>query len=128
MRITVGLAYFAIVAILNMMIIYFAMDMFERMRAGSYLGTGDYASALDDAMKFSRFRMCVVSVAILLIGLLFVIFAPASIKYISLSIMFLAVVLLAAVWYIVPFVWSLLIPHCKKAYKVKSTISEDKNA
>lgn len=128
LRITIGLSYFAMIVLLNMMIIYFAIDIFERMRSGSYLGTGDYASAIDEAMKSSRFKMCVISIAILLIGLLFVITAPTAIKFLSLSIMFLAVVLLAVVCYIIPFIWNILIPHCKRAYKVKSTVKEDNNA
>ena len=127
LRLTVDMSYFAMLVLLNAMIMYFAIDLFERMRSTSWLGTGDYANSLKDAMKHSRFRMCVVSTAILLIGLLFVMVAPTALKYISLNIMFLAVVLLAVVWYIIPFVWNILIPHCKKAYKVKSTETTQEN-
>ncbi len=127
LRLTVGMSYFAMLILLNVVIMYFAIDMFERMRSTSWLGTGDYANCMKDAMKHSRFRMCVVSTAILLMGVLFVMVAPTALKYISLNIMFLAVVLLAVVWYIIPFVWNILIPHCKKAYKVKSTETTQEN-
>ena len=42
-------------------------------------------------------------------GLLFVIAAPLALKYVSLNIMFIAVVALATAWYVVPFFWSIFI-------------------
>jgi len=60
------------------------------------------------------------------IGMLLVLFATTSIKYVSLNILFMAVILLASAWYVVPFVWSALITLCKvKVYKVKATKVEE---
>ena len=72
-------------------------------------------------MKSNRLRMCVVSLALFLIGLILVLFMPNSMKYISLNIMFMAVVILAVGLYIVPFTWSVFITICKKReVKVKA--------
>ncbi|MBE5741284.1 MAG: hypothetical protein E7351_01980 [Clostridiales bacterium] len=127
LRLSVGLSYFAILTILNMLIIYFAIELFESMHKSSWLANEDYAQAMDTAIKASKFRMLVMSVAIMLVGVLFIILAPATLKYVSLSIMFMAVVVLAVGWYVMPFVWNVFITRCKKReYKVKASNIEDK--
>lgn len=125
LRLTVGFSYFAMILLLNMLIVYFAIDVFEKMREGSYLRAKDYSNAIQTAMKENKFKLCLVSVAILVLGLIFVIVAPNAIKYLALNIMFLSVVFLAVIYYIVPFVWSLLITKSKKIYKVHASSSKD---
>jgi len=126
LRLTIGMSYFVLLAILNLMIIYFACDIFENMRKESWLGNKEYAKALDSAMKTSHTRQLFITIAIMAIGMLLVLFATTSIKYVSLNILFMAVILLASAWYVVPFVWSALITLCKvKVYKVKATKVEE---
>lgn len=129
LRLSIGMSYFVMLAILNLMIIYFACDMFENMRKESWLGSKEYEKALDSAMKASHARQLFITIAIMAIGMLLVLFATTAIKYVSLNILFMAVVLLATAWYVVPFVWSALITLCKiKEYKVKAAkVEEDLN-
>ena len=85
----------------------------------------DFGTAIKTAVKNSRFRMIAITFAILLIGIVFVLFAPSAFKYVTLNLMFMAVVLIACGLYVIPFIWSAAITHCKqREYKVKSTIDE----
>lgn len=129
LRLSIGMSYFALLAILNLMIIYFACDIFENMRKESWLGSKEYSKALDSAMKASHTRQLFITISIMAIGMLLVLFATTPLKYVSLNILFMAVVLLAVTWYVIPFVWSVLITLCKvKEYKVKATkVEEDLN-
>ncbi len=114
LRLEIGMSYFALLVLFNLLLVYVYIDLFENMRSSSWLKTQDYSNALNSAMKSSRSRLCVLSVAILLIGVLFVIIAPTPIKYVSLNIMFMAVSLLAVAIYVVPFTWSVFITLCKR--------------
>lgn len=122
LRLCVGFSYFAMLVILNMLIVYFAINLFETMHKSSWLVSEDYSQALSEGLNKSKFRMAILSIALLLIGLLFVLFAPSTIKYVSLNIMFMAVILLACGLYVIPFIWNVFITHCKKReYKAKAT-------
>lgn len=132
LRLAIGMSYLAMLVILNMLIVYFAINIFEGMHKSRWLMSDDYAKAIDTSLRASKFRLSVLSVAVMLIGTLFVIIAPVAIKYIALNVMFMAVVLLAVSWYVVPFVWSVFITRCRKReYKVKAsgveTKKDDKN-
>lgn len=129
LRLKIGMSYFAMLVILNMLITYFAFDIFENIREENWLATNQYETAIESSMKKSRFRICAISVAVMVIGVLFVLLAPSALKYVSLNIMFMAVELLAMGWYVIPFVWSVFITICKKReYKVKATdVKEIKN-
>jgi len=118
LRLSIGMSYFAMLVILNLLIVYCATDIFENMRDNSFLADNDYKNAIESAVKSSRFKLCLISIAIMIIGVLFVIIAPNAIRFVSLNIMFMAVTLLAVSCYVVPFVWSMLITHCNKR-KVK---------
>ena len=121
LRLTIGMSYFAMLVILNLLIIFFAFNIFENIREKNWLQTDDYSTAIDTSMKANRLRMCVISLAVFIIGLLLVLFMPTSVKYISLNIMFMAVVILAVGLYVVPFSWSVFITICKKReVKVKA--------
>lgn len=129
LRLTIGASYFAMLVALNMLIIYANFTIFEEIRATSWLQNEDYESALSAGMKSSKFRLCAISIAILIVGLLFAIFTPSAIKYVALNVMFIAVVVLFVALYIVPFVWSVFITHCKKpklSIKVSSGDVEEK--
>lgn len=127
LRLTIGMSYFAMLVILNMLIIYTAINIFENMHKSSWLMSEDYSTAMNTALKTTKFRMAILTIGIMLIGVLFAMIAPAAIKYVSLNIMYLSVVVLAVTWYVVPFVWSIFITRCRKrAYKVKATEIEDK--
>ena len=126
LRLSIGMSYFALLAILNLMIIYFACDIFENMHKEAWLGNKEYQKALDSAMKTSHSRQLFTTIAIMAIGMLLVLFATTPIKYVSINILFMAVVLLATIWYVVPFVWSVFVTLCKvKVYKVKATKVEE---
>lgn len=127
LRLTIGMSYFAMIAILNLLIVYLCFALFENIREENWLATKEYSKAINSAIERSKFRMCVMSVAIMLIGVLFAICAPATLKYVSLNIMFMAVVLLAVVSYVVPFVWNVLITSSRiKEHKVKASDVNDK--
>lgn len=127
LRLSIGMSYLAMLVILNMLIAYAAINLFETMHKSSWLMSEDYDNAMQSALKASKFRMSVLSVAVMLIGVLFVLMTSSTIKYASLNLMFMAVVLLAVSWYVVPFVWNMFIPHCRKReYKIKATDIETK--
>ncbi|MBQ8615623.1 MAG: hypothetical protein IJ415_03555 [Clostridia bacterium] len=127
LRLSVGMSYFAMLIILNVLIAYFAINLFETMHKSSWLMSGDYDNAMQTALKASKFRMSILSVSIMLIGVLFVLLTSSTIKYAALNIMFMAVVLLAVGWYVVPFVWNVFISYCRKReYKVKASAVETK--
>ena len=125
LRLSIGASFLAMLVILNTVITYFAFNLFESIRNSSWLGNGDYATALKSAFKETKLRTSLLSIAILLLGVLFVVVAPVTLKYVSLNIMFMAVVVLATAWYVIPFVWSALITSSrKKVYRVKATKEE----
>lgn len=127
LRLTIGMSYFAMLVILNMLIVYSAVNLFETMHKSSWLMADDYDNAITTALKASKFRMSFISIALLVVGVLFVLAASSAIKYIALNIMFMAVVFLAVSWYVMPFVWSVFITRCRKrVYKVKASVVEDK--
>ena len=126
LRLSIGLSYFAMLVILNLIITYFAFNIFESIRSSSLLGNKDYAAALKASLKETKLRISLISVAIMIIGVLFVVAAPLTLKYVSLNIMFMSVVVLASAWYIIPFFWSLFITKPNnKTYKVKATKEEN---
>ncbi len=128
LQLCIGMSYLAMLVILNMLIIYSAISLFEIMHKSSWLVSGEYNEAMKHGIKSSKFRMAVISVSILLIGLLFVLIAPLTIKYTALNIMFMAVSLLATSWYIIPFAWNVFIPYCRKReYKIKASVAEKKS-
>lgn len=128
LRLTVGMSFFAMMVILNAIVIYFAINIFESMRKENWLGNNESATALKSAIKETKTRISIFSVAIMLLGVLFVVTAPVAMKYVSLNIMFMSVVVLAAAWYVIPFIWSTLITSSrKKEYKVKATKEETNN-
>lgn len=121
LRLSIGMSYFAMIVIINLMIMYLCFNIFENIREKNWLQTDNYTTAIETSMKSNRFRMCALSLAIFLIGLIFVLFMPNSIKYISINILFMAVVILAVSLYVVPFCWSVFITICKKReVKVKA--------
>lgn len=121
LRLKVGLSYFAMLFIVNLLIIYCAMLIFEHIRETSWLQAKEYSTALSSALKDTRIRMLFISLATLAIGLVFAIVAPANIKFVSLNIMFMAVTLLAVVWYVLPFCWSVLITSANiRRFKTKT--------
>lgn len=125
LRLSIGLSYFAMLVILNVLVIYCTLTIFESMHKTSWLANNEYETALTSAIKDSKVRFTVLGVAIMLLGLLFVLMAPITIKYVALNILFIPVVVLATAWYVVPFVWSALITGSKKReYKVKATKEE----
>ncbi len=130
LRLTIGSSYFAMLVALNVLIIYANFVIFEEIRSTNWLQNKEYANALETGLSNTRFKLCAINIAILILGLLFAIFAPSAIKYVSLNIMFIAVVVLATALYIVPFVWSVFITHCKKpklSIKVESEEIEEKS-
>lgn len=126
LRLSIGLSYFAMLVILNMILIYFELELFENMRNESWLGSKKYAEALTSATKQTRARQLFVCIAVLVAGVLLVLLSTDPIKYVSLNILFMSVVLLACAWYVIPYIWSMLITSCKvKEYKVKATNVKD---
>ena len=119
LRLTVGLSYFVMLIALNLLVVYCCIMLFENIRKTSWLASEQYAQALEDGIKQSRTRLITISIAIFVVGLLFIIIAPVSIKFVSINILFMAVALLAVMLYVVPFVWNIFIPYRKKAVKVK---------
>ena len=127
LRIVVGMSYLAMLVILNMLIVYVTISLFESMHKSSWLTARDFGSAIKSAIKESKFRLTLLSIALMLIGVMFVLIAPSPIKYISLNVMFMAVILLAVALYVVPFVWSVFITRTKlRDYKVKTSNVETK--
>lgn len=125
LRLTVGLSIFAIMVVLNLLIVYGCLNVFESMRKATWLKSDDFGTAIKTAMVQSRFRMNALAISVFAFGLLFVIIAPSALKYIALNLMFVAVVELAVCLYVLPFVWSACITHCKKRVrKVKPAKAE----
>lgn len=121
LRLSIGMSYFAMLVILNMLIAYVNFDIFENMRETNWLGTGDYKTALESALKASRFRLCAIFIGLMILGVVFVLTSYA-IKYVSLNILFIPVVLACVAFYVIPFAWSVFITICKKKkYNVKVT-------
>ena len=121
LRLQIGLSYFAMLFIVNLLVVYCSMLIFEHIRDTNWLQSKEYATALNSALKDTRTRMLFISLALFVIGLVFAIVAPTSIKFVSLNIMFMAVALLAIIWYILPFCWSVLIPHANiRRFKTKT--------
>ena len=122
LRLSVGMSYLAMLVILNILIIYSAIALFENMHKSSWLVSGDYNQALSEGIKASKSRILFIAVATMAIGVMFVLFGTTPIKYGSLNILFMAVIQAYVAMYIVPFVWNLFISHCRKReYKIKST-------
>jgi len=127
LRFQVGMSYFAMLVILNLLISYLAIILFEQMHKSSWLMSGNYSTAIETAVKSSKTRICVLSISLMVIGLLFVLLAPSTIKYVSINLMFMAVVLLAVGLYVIPFVWSVFITKARKRnYKIKASSVESK--
>ena len=127
LRLSIGMSYFAMLVILNMLIVYLAINLFETMHKSSRLMSRDFRTAIDTAVESSKTRMCVLSIGLMVIGLLFILFAPSTIKYVSLNLMFMAVILLAVALYVIPFVWSVFITQCRQRdYKIKASSVENK--
>lgn len=127
LRLQIGMSYLAMLVILNVLISYGAINLFETMHKSSWLMSRDYDQAMQNALKQSKTRMSVMSVGLMLIGVLLVLVASSTIKYVALNIMFMAVVFLAVVWCVVPFVWNVFIPRCRqREYKIKATEIETK--
>ena len=128
LRLTVGMSIFTIMIVLNLLIVYGCLNVFESMRKDSWLEAGDYANAIKTAMNQSKFRMNALAIAVFAFGLLFVFIAPSALKYVALNLMFVAVVELAVCLFVLPFVWSACITHCKKRVKkvkqAKPTVEE----
>lgn len=127
LRLSIGMSYFAMLVILNLLIDYFAINLFESMHKSSWLTSKDYNNAIQNALKTSRFRMSVISVSVMAIGVLLVFLTSSTIKYIALNLMFMAVILLAVGCFVVPFVWNVFIPYCRtREYKIKASNEEIK--
>lgn len=125
LRLECGISYFALLVLLNVLITFNCINIFENIRQASWLNNKEYAKAIKDAVDGFKFRAVVLSGAIFVIALLLVAMAPSAVKYVSLNIMFMAVSLLAVTLYVVPFIWSVLITHTKiKNYKVKEEAKE----
>ena len=100
--------------ILNLLIVYFAVNIFETMKDESWLNADDFQTAISSALSKNKFKICVFSVALMVAGLLFVLLSPATLKYVATNVLFIPVVALAMASYVIPFVWSLFITDCKK--------------
>lgn len=120
LRLSIGMSYFGMLIILNLLIMYLSINLFETMHKSSWLVSGDYETALQTALKASKFRTTVIAVGLILVGLLFVLIAPLTIKYTAVNIMFMAVTVLGVSLYLIPFVWSVFITMCRRReYKIK---------
>ena len=127
LRLTIGMSYLAMLTILNMLIIYSTISTFEDMHKSKWMAARDFATAIKSSIKSSMFRFIFVAFALLIIGIVLIMFAPANIKYVSLNVMFMSVVFLAVALYIVPFVWSVFITRTRlRDYKIKAEKSETK--
>ncbi len=69
LRLTVGLSIFAIMVVLNLLIVYGCLNVFESMRKANWLESGDYAKAIGTAMQESKFRMNALAIAVFVFGL-----------------------------------------------------------
>lgn len=123
LRLSIGLSYFAMLVALNVLIVYFAFNIFETIRKESWLKSKDYVMAIKSSLNHNKFRFNFIAIAMMVIGLLFVIIGTTAIKYVSINIMFMAVSVLAASCYVLPFVWSMLIAYNK--LKISKTVNSD---
>lgn len=120
LRLQIGMSYLAMLVILSLLITYLAINLFETMHKSSWLASKDYSTALETALKTSKFRNSAVGVALMAIGLVLVLMSSSTIKFLAVNLMFMAVVLLAVILYVVPFVWSVFITRCRqREYKIK---------
>lgn len=127
LRLTIGLSYFGMLVALNMLIVYFAILIFEKMHGERWLASRDYATAIQTAVKQSKFQMYFISIAVMIVGVLFILLSQNLIKYVAINILFIPVVVLAVGLYVLPFVWSVFITKCRsRNYKVKATEVEEK--
>lgn len=115
-RLTIGKSYFAMLLILNVLLIYFAFMFFEHIREEGFLKSDSYEMALNSALKAERKRAIILAVAVYVIGLLFCLFGTNPIRYVSINVMFIAVAMLFTVLYVLPFVWSALITRSRKKH------------
>ncbi len=126
LRLSVGLSYLAMLSLLNILVMYLAIQVFETIRQESFLDANNYSEAIKSAMNKIKFRSCIISSSILVVGVAFALFAPITLKYLSLNILFMAVVLLASVTYLIPFCWSVFITLTKRR-NIKSNKSDKKD-
>ncbi len=128
LRLRIGMSYLPMLVMLNLLISYVAISIFESMHKSSWLMSGDYGNAIKKSIQANKPKLIVLTFAIIAVGLGFAMFGTSGIKYISLNIMFMAVTMLAVAFYVIPFVWSVFITMSRKReYKIKSTEIEDKN-
>ncbi len=127
LRLSVGLSYFGMLVALNVLIVYFAFNIFETIRKESWLKNKNYGEAIKSALSHNRFRFNFIAIAMMIVDLLFVIIGTTAIKYVSINIMFMAVSVLAASCYVLPFVWSMLIGYNKLKYSKSVSNSDQKN-
>lgn len=127
LRLPIGMSYFGMLVILNMLVVFANFDIFENMRKTSWLNSGDYKSAIDSALKDSKFRICAISIALMVMAVLFVLTA-STIKYVALNLLFIPVVFALVAFYAIPFVWSVFITIFKKRkYTVKNMENNEKD-
>ena len=125
LRLTIGMSYFAMLVILNLLIIYCNIQIFENIRETNWLQSKEYSAALTNALKSTRTRTLFVTIGLMVAGLAFVLIAPTNLKFVSINILFMAVALLFAVWYVLPFFWSMFITHTNiRRFKVKTQSKE----
>ena len=125
LRLSIGMSYFAMLVILNLLIVYLAISIFENMHKSSWLVSREFDTAIEYAIKRSKFRITLISAGLIVIGLLFVLLAPLAIKYVAVNLMFMAVTLLAVALYLIPFIWSIFITKCRiRDYKIKTNTQE----
>lgn len=128
LRLRIGMSYLAMLVMLNMLIDYVAISLFESMHKSSWLMSRDYSNALKTAINTNKRKFITLAFAVIAIGLGFAMFGTSSIKYISLNIMFIAVVMLAVAFYVIPFIWSVFITITRtREYKIKPSAVETKN-
>lgn len=116
-RLKIGISYFTVLVVLNALIIYSSLMMFENIKSNSWLVNKEYNQAINQAMKSAKFRNGFIAVALELIGIAFVLFATLPIKSVSLNICYAAVVYLFATQYVLPFVWNICITKTSSKHK-----------
>lgn len=126
LRLQVGSSYFAMLVLLNVIVVYFAIDLFENIKQKSWLESDSYDVAISSATTSSKPKFIFISLATMLIGLLMVLIANNPIKYIAINLLFVGVVTLFIGLYAIPFVWSVFIPRCRKR-KAKVKMQEVEN-
>ena len=128
LRLYIGMSYFAMLVILNLLIVYMAISLFESMHKSSWLVSRDYGTAIQTAAKSSKFRTLMITFGLVVIGLLFILIAPLTIKYAAINLLFMAVTLLGTSLYLIPFIWSIFITKCRiRDYKIKSSAEGNNN-